>query len=105
MPSVHVVDVNESNYQAEIVEYSYKAPVIVDLWAEWCGPCRTLGPMLEKLAEEYNGAFRLAKIDVDANPNLASAFQASCPASVRPRSTKLAIRFSSSTTRTRMTLC
>jgi putative thioredoxin len=72
----HVVDITESNFEAEIVEASMTTPILVDFWATWCGPCKTLGPMLEALAESYGGAFRLAKVDVDANPMLASQFGA-----------------------------
>ncbi len=69
-----VIDVTEETFQADVVERSLQVPVIVDLWAEWCGPCKQLSPMLERLAREANGAWVLAKIDVDANPRIAQLF-------------------------------
>ncbi len=74
--SAFVIDVTEETYNNDVALRSRSAPVIVDLWAEWCGPCKQLSPVLEKLANEAGGAWVLAKIDVDANPRLAQAFQA-----------------------------
>ncbi len=72
---VTVVDVTEASFQAEVIDRSNDIPVVVDLWAEWCGPCKQLSPVLEKLAAEGQGAWVLAKIDVDANPRISQAFQ------------------------------
>jgi putative thioredoxin len=74
MPS-HVIDVSEADFQASVIEASKQNPVVVDFWAEWCGPCKTLGPLLEKVAGEAAGAFTLAKVDVDQNPRLSQAFR------------------------------
>jgi putative thioredoxin len=71
-----VLDVTEETFNADVALRSRTVPVIVDLWAEWCGPCKQLSPVLEKLATEAAGAWVLARIDVDANPRLAQAFQA-----------------------------
>jgi putative thioredoxin len=70
----HVFDVREDNFEAEVLQASMTTPILVDFWATWCGPCKTLGPMLEKLAGEFNGAFRLAKVDVDKSQQLAGMF-------------------------------
>lgn len=72
--SEHVFDATTEAFEKDVIEASLQTPILVDLWAEWCGPCKSLGPILEKLAGEYSGAFRLAKIDVDAEQQLAAMF-------------------------------
>lgn len=73
-PGGVIVDVTDATF-AQVLQQSATVPVVVDLWAEWCQPCKTLSPILEKLATEYGGRFLLAKVDVDANPQIAQAFQ------------------------------
>ncbi len=68
--SDHIKSVTESDFEYEVLAYSQNTPVLVDFWAQWCKPCKILSPLLEKLADEGNGSFRLAKVDVDVNPNL-----------------------------------
>jgi putative thioredoxin len=70
-----VMDVTEETFTADVVERSRTTPVIIDLWADWCGPCKQLSPVLEKLAVEADGQWILAKVDVDANPQLSAALQ------------------------------
>jgi putative thioredoxin len=70
-----IVDVTEATFQAEVVERSMQVPVVVDLWATWCGPCKQLSPVLERLAREARGTWVLARIDVDDNPRIAQLFQ------------------------------
>ncbi|HET6707529.1 tetratricopeptide repeat protein [Amycolatopsis sp.] len=71
-----VIDVTEATFQAEVVERSLRQLVVVDLWAEWCGPCKQLSPVLERMAAESGGAWVVAKVDVDANPRIAQLFGA-----------------------------
>ena len=71
----NVFDATAANFESDVLQKSAQTPVLIDFWAEWCGPCKTLGPTLEKLAGEYNGAFVLAKVDVDKEQQLAAAFQ------------------------------
>jgi putative thioredoxin len=70
-----VIDVTAETFESEIVQRSMTVPVVIDLWAEWCGPCKQLSPLLEKLAAEDGGRWVLAKVDVDAEQQIAAAFQ------------------------------
>ena len=70
-----VIDVTDATFQKDVLEQSSTVPVVIDLWATWCEPCKQLSPILERLADEYAGRWVLAKVDVDANPGIAQAFQ------------------------------
>ena len=69
------MDVTDATFETEVIQRSANTPVVVDLWAEWCGPCKTLGPTLEKVVAETDGKVVLVKVDVDHNPAIASAFR------------------------------
>lgn len=70
-----MADVTDATFETAVIERSKTVPVVIDLWAEWCGPCKTLGPILEKVIGETNGEVELAKVDVDSNPAVAQAFK------------------------------
>ncbi|MDP9116435.1 MAG: thioredoxin domain-containing protein, partial [Actinomycetota bacterium] len=74
-PGDYIVDVSEASFQSDVLDRSFQVPVLIDLWAVWCEPCKQLSPMLEKLAAEGGGSWILAKIDVDANPRISQALQ------------------------------
>jgi len=71
MASEYIVDVSESDFDYEVLAFSQNTPVIVEFWADWCRPCKRLSPILDQLVNDANGAFRLARVDVDSNPALA----------------------------------
>jgi putative thioredoxin len=71
----YVIDVTEATFQSEVLDRSFQVPVLLDLWADWCEPCKQLSPLLERLANAGNGAWVLAKIDVEANQRIAQALQ------------------------------
>ena len=70
-----MADVTDATFEQDVLQRSHQVPVVVDLWASWCGPCVTLGPILEKVVGETGGAVELAKVDVDANPGVAAQFR------------------------------
>lgn len=74
MSQSFIIHVTEADFEYEVIQYSQQTPVVVDFWADWCIPCKTLGPILTKLTEKRQGEFRLAKVDVDENPKLANRF-------------------------------
>jgi putative thioredoxin len=70
-----MIDTTLERFKADVIDASMQTPVVLDFWAPWCGPCKTLGPMLEKLEQQYGGRFRLVKVDTDAQPDLAQHFR------------------------------
>src|ERR1700759_2061725 len=68
------IDVTDATFEQEVIERSETVPVVVDLWAPWCGPCRTLGPIIEKVIDETGGGGALTKVNVDENPGISQAF-------------------------------
>lgn len=70
-----MIDTTLERFKADVIDASMQTPVVLDFWAPWCGPCKTLGPMLEKLEQQYGGRFRLVKVDTDAQPELAQHFR------------------------------
>ena len=68
----NVIELNDSNFDDEVVKSDL--PVLVDFWAEWCGPCKMIAPSVEKISEEYSGKLKVGKLDVDSNPNISSTF-------------------------------
>ena len=75
LPTLTAMDITDATFQAEVIDRSRQVPVVVDLWAEWCEPCKSLGPILEKVVGETEGRVVLAKVDIDKNPGAAQAFQ------------------------------
>ena len=69
-----VEQINDANFQEKVMEYSKNTPVLVDFWAEWCGPCRMLGPIIEELSSDYDGKAVVGKVDVDSNQQFAAQF-------------------------------
>jgi len=89
-----MADVTDATFEQQVVERSAQVPVVVDLWASWCGPCRTLGPIIERVVAATDGAVELAKVDVDANPRVAATFQVqSIPAVYALRDRKVVTHF------------
>jgi len=85
-----MTDVTDATFEAAVLERSKEVPVVVDLWAPWCGPCRTLGPIIERVVEATGGAVELVKVNIDENPQVAASFQVqSIPAVYALRDTKV----------------
>jgi putative thioredoxin len=91
---INVIDVTDATFEHDVLDRSVEVPVVIDLWAPWCGPCRTLGPILEKVVEASNGAVELVKVNVDENPRVSTAFQVqSIPAVFAVRDRKIVDQF------------
>jgi len=94
MATDNIIEVSEADFEYQVIAYSQHVPLVVDFWAEWCVPCRTLGPMLERLCLEAGGSFRLAKVNVDQNPNLAFRYNVRSIPSVKAfRDEKIVLEF------------
>jgi len=92
--SPHVFDADDASFDQLVVERSHQVPIVIDFWAPWCAPCRTLAPVLERLIDERGGAILLAKVNVDECPELASAFRVEgIPAVKAIRSGQLVLQF------------
>ena len=74
---INKIEVDENNFEKEVIEKSKEIPVVVDFWATWCMPCLMLGPILEKFVEDYDGKFILAKLNVDENPRISQTYNIS----------------------------
>jgi len=91
---INVIDVTDATFEHDVLDRSVDVPVVIDLWAPWCGPCRTLGPILEKVIEATDGAVELVKVNVDDNPRVSTAFQVqSIPAVFAVRDRKIVDQF------------
>jgi putative thioredoxin len=91
---INVIDVTDATFEHDVLDRSVEVPVVIDLWAPWCGPCRTLGPILEKVVGASNGAVELVKVNVDENPRVSTAFQVqSIPAVFAVRDRKIVDQF------------
>jgi putative thioredoxin len=89
-----MLDVTDDTFERDVLDRSAQVPVVVDLWAEWCGPCRTLGPVLERVVGATEGKVELVKVDIDANPRVATTFQVqSIPAVFALRDRKIVDSF------------